>query len=78
MLELTTQRPGRPESTPRIASEEAVRASIAALNAALSADDASGGRFESFREARATTQRIRSRQVRFEHFVAALEGRFAA
>ena len=65
-------------STPRIASEEAVRASIAALNAALSADDASGGRFESFREARATTQRIRSRQVRFEHFVAALEGRFAA
>jgi hypothetical protein len=64
-------------SSPRQAGEEEVRASIAALNAALSADDAGGGRFESFRDARATTQRIRSRQVRFEHFVSALEGNFA-
>lgn len=61
----------------RPAPMEDVQASIAALNAALSADDESAGRLELFREARATTQRMKSRQVRFEHFVRALEGSFS-
>jgi hypothetical protein len=55
---------------------ESVVASLSALNGAL-ASDASGGRFELFRDARATTQRMRSRQVRFDHFVRALAGEFA-
>jgi hypothetical protein len=55
---------------------ESVVASLSALNGAL-ASDASGGRFELFRDARATTQRMRSRQVRFDHFVQALAGEFA-
>lgn len=67
----------RVSSPVQLADPDRIQASVAALNAALSADDESGGRLESFREARATTQRMKSRQVRFEHFVRALEGAYA-
>lgn len=53
-----------------------VNSSLAALNTALGSDSG-GGRFESFREARATTQRMRSRQIRFQHLVRALAGQYA-
>lgn len=59
-----------------VADVEDVQASLAALNEALASDEA-GGKLEAFREARATTQRMRSRQVRFEHFVRALTGAFS-
>lgn len=56
---------------------EQIQASIAALNVALSTEDETGGGFADFRNARATTQRMRSRQVRFEYFVKALDGVFS-
>lgn len=63
--------------TVELASTEDIRASLAVLNAALSSEDESQGRLELFRSARSTTQRMKSRQIRFEHFVKALEGAFA-
>lgn len=59
-----------------LADEDKARQSLGALNAALSADQDTGS-FVPFREARTTTQRMRSRQVRFEFLTAALAGRFA-
>jgi hypothetical protein len=53
-----------------------VRDSLAVLNTAL-ASDQPGARFQQFREARASTQRMKSRQTRFEHFCQALAGRYA-
>jgi hypothetical protein len=55
---------------------EEAKQSLGALNAALSADQ-DAGPFVPFREARTTTQRMRSRQVRFEFFTAALAGNFS-
>jgi len=60
----------------KVADRESVQASLAALNASLSSDE-EGGRFEAFREARSTTQRMKSRQVRFEHFLNALQGAYS-
>jgi hypothetical protein len=55
---------------------EAARTSISALNTALETDQETG-QFVAFREARSSTQRMRSRQVRFEFFCRALAGHFA-
>jgi hypothetical protein len=65
--------PARTDMTATVAT---ARESLAALNAGLSADG-SGGPFETFRDARATTQRMKSRQVRFEYFCLALTGAFS-
>ncbi|MGK2852936.1 MAG: hypothetical protein ACSLE3_02325, partial [Microbacteriaceae bacterium] len=67
---------GLPEPHQLLVDSDAVITSLSALNSALAAD-ASGGRFEAFRDARATTQRMKSRQVRFGHFVRAMAGEFA-
>jgi hypothetical protein len=55
------------------ATDDDIRESLGALNAAL-ATDQEDGRLAQFRDARASTQRMRSRQVRFEHFCRALSG----
>lgn len=55
---------------------DAAKQSLRTLNVALSVDQDSG-HFVAFREARTTTQRMRSRQVRFEYLTAALAGQFA-
>lgn len=65
-----------PPADTLLADIEDVKQSLGALNAALSVDQDTG-QFVPFREARTTTQRMRSRQVRFEFFTAALAGRFA-
>lgn len=54
-----------------------IQSSLAALNSALSSDEDGSGSLEPFRAARATTQRMKSRQVRFEYFVNALTGAYA-
>jgi hypothetical protein len=54
---------------------DAVQSSLSTLNTALSSDSP-GGPLQAFRDARSTTQRLKSRQVRFEHFVRALAGEF--
>ncbi len=51
--------------------------SLAVLNLALSTDQ-EGARFTDFREARASTARMRSRQVRFEYLAKALAGQFSS
>lgn len=63
--------------SPTYGQSEAIQASIAALNESLSTDDAGGGRFQAFSQARSTTQRMRSRQTRFEYFVRALTGAYS-
>jgi hypothetical protein len=50
--------------------------SLIALNSAL-ASDQEGVRFSVFRDARASTQRMKSRQTRFEYFLRALAGEFS-
>lgn len=55
--------------------EQAARDSISILNVALSSDQV--GSFASFREARSSTQRIKSRQTRFEYFCRALAGEYS-
>jgi hypothetical protein len=67
---------GLPQPDKLLVDSDAVVSSLSGLNSALAADT-SGGRFEEFRDARATTQRLKSRQVRFAHFVAAMAGEFA-
>lgn len=64
----------RPETL--LTDDQAARDSLAVLNSALSSDQP-GGRFEAFREARTSTQRMRSRQIRFEHCCRALAGEYA-
>lgn len=59
-----------------LADGQAAQDSLLVLNSAL-ASDQPGGKFEAFREARTSTQRMRSRQVRFEHFCRALAGHYA-
>lgn len=56
--------------------EQRVRDSLSVLNIAL-ASDQPGAKFQQFREARASTQRMKSRQTRFEHFCQALAGHYA-
>lgn len=58
------------------ADADAVRQSFATLNSALTNDDQLDG-FESLRAARSTSQRMKSRQVRFEYFTRALAGQFS-
>ena len=58
------------------ADPEAVNQSFATLNSALTNDDQQDG-FESLRAARSTSQRTKSRQVRFEYFTRALAGQFS-
>lgn len=67
----------RVPDTVELTGTEGIQESIGALNSALSSDEDGGGRLDAFREARATTQRMRSRQVRFEHFVRALSGAYS-
>lgn len=67
---------GLPAPDSLLTDADAVVTSLSALNTALGSDTDTGGRFEDFREARATTQRMRSRQVRFAYFVRALAGEF--
>lgn len=55
--------------------EQAARNSISILNVALSSEQV--GSFASFREARSSTQRMKSRQIRFEYFCRALAGEFS-
>lgn len=55
--------------------EQAARDSISILNVALSSEQV--GSFVSFREARSSTQRMKSRQTRFEYFCRALSGEYA-
>lgn len=75
-------KPGRldfssvPEPTRLLRDLAAAADSLRTLNAAL-ANDQTGGRFSDFREARATTQRIRSRQTRFDYMCRALAGEFS-
>lgn len=57
-------------------SDEAAVESLRVLNAALSGED-TGAPDEEFLEARTTTQRIKSRQTRFEYTCRALAGEFA-
>lgn len=68
---------GMPPRAGMLQDREDIRASLAALNAALSTDQDTG-RFVPFREARSSTQRMKSRQTRFEYFGRALAGEFAA
>lgn len=56
--------------------QPAAEESLRVLNLAL-ASDRSGGSYESFREARASTQRAKSRQVRLEYMCRALAGDIA-
>ena len=56
--------------------DQAVVESLIALNSAL-ASDQEGVRLSEFRDARASTQRMKSRQVRFEYFARALTGEFS-
>jgi hypothetical protein len=59
-----------------LADEQAARDSLAILNQAL-ASDQTGTKFQAFREARASTQRLKSRQTRFDHFCRALAGEYS-
>jgi hypothetical protein len=65
-----------PSPNELLVDDRRVRDSLAVLNTAL-ASDQPGARFQQFREARASTQRMKSRQTRFEHFCQALTGRYA-
>jgi hypothetical protein len=56
---------------------ERVQESLSVLNAALGSDQDEGS-FITFREARASTQRMKSRQTRFEYFARALTGEFSS
>jgi hypothetical protein len=59
-----------------LTNDQAARDSLVTLNVALSSDQP-GGNFEAFREARASTQRMKSRQTRFDFFCRALAGEYA-
>lgn len=67
------------ETLSNITDIELVQDSLRTLNSALSADDeeTTPARLSAFRDARATTQRMRSRQPRFEFFCRALAGEFS-
>lgn len=65
-----------PERDDVLRDPAAAKDSLVVLNEAL-ASDQPGGRFEAFREARTSTQRMKSRQVRFEHFCRALAGEYS-
>ena len=75
-------RPGRldlskaPPSSDLLTNPEAASASIGVLNAALSGEE-TGEPVDDFLAARTTTQRIKSRQTRFEYSCRALAGEFA-
>lgn len=57
------------------AKPESVLESFSVLNTALTNDQEDG--FSPFRAARSTSQRVKSRQVRFEYFTKALAGQYA-
>lgn len=65
-----------PPRTDLMADVERAKSSLIVLNAALGAESVEDG-FEQFREARTTTQRLRSRQARFNYMCRALAGEFA-
>jgi len=64
-----------PEPAQMLTDIQAARDSIAVLNIALGGD--ANTRFQDFRDARTSTQRLRSRQVRFRYLCRALAGQFA-
>lgn len=68
-----TQAPPRDEM---LGDHAAIVESLITLNLALTSDQ-EGGRFSAFRDARASTQRMKSRQVRFDYFARALTGEFS-
>ncbi|MGV0741015.1 DUF262 domain-containing protein [Mycolicibacterium sp. XJ870] len=57
------------------AHDSAIQESFAVLNTALTNDQEDG--FSAFRAARSTSQRTKSRQIRFEYFTRALAGQYA-
>lgn len=64
-----------PPRAAMLVDSQAARDSISLLNIVLSGDVPS--RFQDFRDARTSTQRMKSRQVRFRYFCRALAGEFA-
>lgn len=66
---------GVPSAGELLTDKERARDSMATLNTVLLTDTDS--RYQDFKDARTTTQRMKSRQVRFEYFCRALAGEFA-
>lgn len=66
-----------PDPAELLLDAEEAQQSLRVLNEALSTDQ-EGSRFVAFREARASTQRMRSRNTRFRYIARALAGEFAA
>lgn len=64
-----------PNSELLLNNRQAAKDSVSVLNVALGSDQSE--RFTRFRDARSSTQRIKSRQTRFEYFCRALAGDFA-
>lgn len=71
--------PAADQVTLDTSSIEVIQDSLRTLNAVLSAEDeeTTPARLSAFRDARATTQRMRSRKPRFEFFCRALTGEFS-
>lgn len=65
-----------PDRAELLVDDDAARGGLAVLNAGLLGDE-TGVDLESFVDARTSTQRMRSRQPRFEYFCRALAGQFA-
>lgn len=66
---------GLPAPSAMLQDEEAIRFGIGQLNESLNADDIESAPVSSFAEAKTSTQRMKSRQARFNSFCLALAGR---